>query len=53
MTYHVIKVMAVEVPGFKELQDLQEQKRSSPYIVDIHSNADLCCGSIVWRMFTL
>ena len=30
MTYHVIKVMAVEVPGFKELlsdiQDFQEQK---------------------------
>ena len=38
MTYHVIKVDAVEVLDLKsDIQNLQKQKRSSPYIVDIHS----------------
>ena len=52
MIYHVIKVMAVKVPGFKELviyivQDLQEQKRSSPYILDIHSKFQMLTSAMV------
>ena len=60
MTYHVIKVMAVEVPRFKELVIYKIFKNKKINEFTLHcgypfkiSNADLCYGSIVWRMFTL
>ena len=50
MTYHVIKVIGVEVPGFKELviyKIFKNKKRSSPNIMDIHSKFQMLTSAVV------